>query len=133
MDVVELPPCAVRFAQNKISDCFSNGYKVNQEVIHFQQASKIRFPLPRIIRLRGAYYCLDNRRLYVYKALHAENCFSLMRAVKVRWNDLTPKEKKRCRNFQRFICKSVRFYSCKDEIMDHSSFQCQQENDSRLA
>jgi len=94
---LKLPPCKVEFTQKTISPNFRNGNNVNDTAENFIK-QPIVFPDCRVIWSPcGVYFCLDNRRLYIYKFAHCGRFLDLMPAVLVNRDKLSDKEKKRLR------------------------------------
>jgi len=64
---IELRPIDIKFTQADISSRFTEGYPVEARVNEIKQDPERinNVPQIRIMRIEGAYWSLDNRRLYI--------------------------------------------------------------------
>lgn len=69
---ITLSPTDIRFMHNNIDSRFRNGNYVNDTIEKIAKGLLRVEALPKIsvLTLRGAYFTLGNRRLYVYRVLH---------------------------------------------------------------
>ena len=70
-DYTQRYPCDVLFTQNSIKDTFQDGNTVKQTALALLRHNlhKRDIPVMKIVFFKGAYYCLDNRRLACFRLL----------------------------------------------------------------
>jgi len=122
----------VVFTQETISPNFRKGNSVNDTAENFIKQPIVFSEDCRVIWSPcGVYFCLDNRRLYIYKVAHSLGLLELMPAILVNPNRLSDMEKKRYKESENRFKKNaltfntpIKFNDSRIETKGHTRCSC---------
>lgn len=90
MSLLTLAPCDVRFSQDSICRHFRGyGGNVNEAIRKIKQGIYTvgQFPRIEVVSRGGAYFTLDNRRLYVFRVLQVEGYLDTITVYETQYTD----------------------------------------------